>query len=169
MTYQDTLDMQGYLTIQVFDRTGQLIHTSQRQNSIVYSGRDLVAKLFAQQTIDPIRYIAVGTGNRAVDPSTDQALENEVFRKPLKLFNASEDLTDVGPGPKSDEPKRRCLILKADLDSNEPPSGPHVLQEAGLFNSDQPGKGVMYNRVVFSSGILKTTDFKLTLRWEIVF
>lgn len=167
MTYQDTLDMQGYLTIQVFDRTGQLIHTSQSQNSIVYSGRDLVAKLFAQQVIAPIRYMAVGTGAKAVDPSTDQALENEVFRKPLKLFNASEDLTDVVSDSTSGSVKRRCLTLKADLELTEPPNGSYDLREAGLFNSEQKG-GVMYNRVVFPM-ISKTNDFKLALQWKIIF
>ncbi len=168
MTYQDTLDMQGYLTIQVFDRTGHLIHTSQRQNSIVYSGRDLVAKLFAKEAIDPIRYIAVGTGTRAVDPSTDQALENEVFRKPLNLFNASEDLTDVVSDSISGSVKRRRLTLKADLELTEPPSGSYELREAGLFNSPEPKQAVMYNRVVFPS-IRKTSDFKLALQWEIIF
>ena len=46
----------------------------------------------------------------------------------------------------------------AEDDSND------VLKEAGLFTDDN----VMYNRVTFGA-ITKTTQFKLTLVWEITF
>jgi hypothetical protein len=66
------------------------------------------------------------------------------------------------------------VTLRAELDFQEPPpnadDSPHLLTEAGLFTSDDPADatGVMYNRVVFPV-ISKTTDFKLTLIWEIIF
>jgi len=170
VNYQDALDMQGHLTIQIFDRSGQLIHTTQKHNSIVYSGRDFVAKLFAQQKIDPIQYIAVGTGAKPVDPSTDKALEDEVFRKQLNPFDLSKDLTEFPPDSASGAPKRCRIKLSADLDFAEPPNQPsYDLREAGLFNSGKSEQGVMYNRVVFPTSISKSRDFKLTLLWEIIF
>lgn len=171
----EALDMQGYLTIQIFNRTGQLIHTTQKHNAIVYTGRDLVAKLFTAQKIDPIRYLAVGVGGNPVNPTKDTRLQTEVFRKELNLFDLSQDLTDLTDLTNVDQDKltRRRIKLKADLDFNQPnPDSnngqPYELKEAGLFNNNEPGKGVMYNRVVFPN-ISKTSEFKLTFVWEIVF
>lgn len=172
MHLSDTLDMRGRLTIQTRDRTGHLITTNRANNSIVYTGRDLVAKLFAQEPIDPIRYIAVGTGDADVNPNTDAQLQNEIFRKPLKEIDIGKDLMDVTTGPDDKPQTNRKIILSADLDFEEPEplanGQPHVLTEAGLFNAEKKGEGVMYNRVKFP-GISKTRDFKLTLIWEIIF
>ena len=173
MKTTDALDMQGHLTIHTFDRAGHLVHTIQEQNAIVYSGRDLVAKLFVDQEIRPVRYIAVGTGSRPVNPKEDTALQAEVFRKELKRFDLSKDLVDFRREGEADSQMRRRIMLSADLEFAEPPPNqnndqPYELREAGLFNSPESGKGVMYNRVVFPS-INKTRDFKLTLLWEIIF
>lgn len=172
MKSTDTLDMQGYLTIHIFNPIGQLIQTTQKHNSIVYSGRDLVARLFANQQISPVRYIAVGTGAKSVDP-LDTALQKEVFRKELKTFVPSKDLTDFLQDGEPISQMRRRIMLSADLGFIEPPleennDEAYELREAGLFNSAEPGTGVMYNRVVFPS-IRKNLDFKLTLVWEIIF
>ena len=51
--------------------------------------------------------------------------------------------------------------MTVNLDQNEANG---ALTEAGLFTEDN----VMYNRVVFLP-INKTSDFQLTLIWEIVF
>ncbi|MDV3349054.1 hypothetical protein QGP82_10160 [Leptothoe sp. LEGE 181152] len=177
MKIADALDMRGRLTIHRYDASGQPIDTTATNNAIVYSGRDLVAKLFAQQAIDPIRYIAVGTGGEPVNPDTDTKLAKEVFRKELKGLNLAKDLTDIQmvvpteSGEK--EQKSRRIVLSADLDFEEPnPSDnggkPYELREAGLFNAGDPNAGIMYNRVVFPN-ISKTKDFKLTLVWEIIF
>lgn len=173
MKITDALDFKGHLTIHTFDATGQLVTTAKMNNSIVYTGRDLVAKLFVNEPIAPIQYIAVGTGNKAIDPANDTGLQAEIFRKRLKQFE-TKDLTDIEVTVPTDQglkpQKSRKIILSADLDFAEPKpndnSQPHELREAGLFNAAE--KGVMYNRVVFPN-ISKTKDFKLTLVWEIIF
>ncbi len=162
MNPRDTLDMQGYLTIHMFDRAGQLIQTIQKQNSIVYSGRDLVAKRFVEADIAPIGYLAVGTGGDQVDPE-DTRLQAEVFRTKLQPFQP-EDLAPL----KQNEFNRCCLKLSAVLQASEPEQACE-LREAGLFNSEDPNKSVMYNRIVFPSSISKTSEFSLTFVWEIVF
>lgn len=176
MKITDTLAMQGRLNIQVFDPLGHRVSTNWADNAIVYTGRELVAKLFAQvDNTQPITHIAIGTGDKAVDPSQDTGLVNEVFRKALKPFDLSRDLVELEvtvPTDSGEQQQRSSLIrLSADLEFNEPnPDNnndqPYNLKEAGLFNAAEDG--VMYNRVVFP-GISKTKDFKLTLVWEIIF
>jgi len=175
MKMTDALDMRGRLTIHRYGVSGQQIDTTTANNAIVYTGRDLVAKLFTQQAIEPIRYIAVGTGGRPVNPDRDKALQSQVFRKELKTLDPSKDLTDIQMSVVTDtgekEQKSRRIILSADLDFEEPNTAnnggnPYELREAGLFNALEGG--VMYNRVIFPN-ISKTKDFKLTLVWEIIF
>lgn len=171
MKMADAMDMKGRLTIQQFNPNGQLITEIKANNFIVYTGRDLVAKMFLNQPIDPIRYLAIGTGNNPVNPLSDTALQQEVFRKEIKPLDLAKDLSD------SDEitvnvnggvitQKNRKVRLCVDLDFTEPANQPVALTEAGLFNAAKGG--IMYNRVVFPN-ITKTSDFKLTLIWEIIF
>lgn len=156
MKLEESNDMRGRLHIAIHNREGELCRKFAANNSIVLTGRDLVAKLFINETIDPISHIAVGTGTAAVDPGTDNALASELFRKPINPIDPSTDLTTTA------ENKKKVLVT-ADLDFTE---GNGALTEAGLFNAD--AAGVMYNRVVFPA-INKTTDFRLTLIWEIIF
>ena len=172
MKMVDTIDMKGQLSIQMTDRSGQIIHTSRNHNSIVYTGRDLVARLFLGLTeeVAPIRYLAVGTGGKSVDPFNDKALQVEVFRKALKPVEIAKDLTDIETSTDDGKLTNRRIFLSTDLDFMEPKppenGQPYELREAGLFNAAKGG--VMYNRVVFTN-IIKTKDFKLTLVWEIIF
>jgi hypothetical protein len=172
MRMVDAIDMRGRLTIHTVDRSGEIIQTTRNNNAIVYTGRDLVARLFlgAAGEVNPISHLAVGTGGKSVDPLNDKALQVEIFRKPLKPVEIAKDLTDIDTGATSGASQiNRRIFLSADLDFTEPNSdqvATYELQEAGLFNADKGG--VMYNRVVFPK-ISKTKDFKLTLVWEIIF
>ena len=156
MRIADHMDIKGRLTLHVRNAAGVVVEVIRAPNSIVLSGRDLVAKQFINEPINPISHVAVGTGTAAIDPNADTALDSELFRKPLDPIDTSLHLTTTGDGKKK-------VVITAELDFNE---GNGALTEAGLFN-DGTG-GVMYNRVVFLP-INKTTDFKLTLLWEIVF
>lgn len=149
--------MKGRLTLHLHDRWGKLVREIAADNDIVMSGRDLVAKLFANVSIDPISHIAVGTGATAVDPAVDQKLESELFRKAITPIDAAKDITPVD--------KKVRVIVSTELDFAE---GNGALTEAAMFNSKDPGASVMYNRVVFPP-VNKTVDFKLTLVWEILF
>lgn len=174
MFSEDGLAMKGRLHIRRFDRHGRLVEGIAADNAIVFSGRQLVARMFYDKDTDRISHLAIGTGNKAVQPDQDTNLETEVFRKKLKDFDVNQDLTEVEIEEPTGEKKRRsCIRLSADLDFQEPNpkqnnDQPYVLQEAGLFNESGKNKGIMYNRVVFPP-ISKTPDFKLTLVWEIIF
>lgn len=171
MKISDELDMRGRLQIKKFNPNGELITEIKADNFIVYTGRDLVAQLFLGQKIEPVKYIAVGTGNLAVNPVSDSKLQTEVFRKPIKAIDLSKDLSDtpevtVTKEGREIQQKNRKVIISADLDFKEPGDQTYELREAGLFNAAKAG--VMYNRVVFPV-VTKTPDFKLTLVWEIIF
>jgi len=156
MNISETIDMKGRLTIQRRDRSYNMLDEITINNSIVLTGRDLVAKLFIKEKIDPISHIAVGTGSTAVNPEKDEALETPLFRKAIAPVDPTQNLTTTSDG-------RKKVTVTAELDFNEANG---ALTEAGLFNA--ASGGVMYNRVVFPA-INKTSDFKLTLLWDIVF
>ena len=156
MKVSEAIDMQGRLTLQKRNSANEILEEMAVKNDIVLSGRDLVAKLFINETIDPISHIAVGTGTTTVNPTANAALEIELFRKPISPIDPTQHLTTTVDN-------RKKVTITAELDFSEA-NGP--LTEAGLFNAGTDG--VMYNRVVFPT-ITKTSDFKLTLLWEITF
>jgi hypothetical protein len=155
MAIQDTMDIKGSLTIQKRDLNNQLVEEIHANNTIVTSGRRLVAQLFSKDfkdTIKPVSRIAIGINDKAVSDD-DLQLAQEIFHKKINPIKDS-DLV-VLPD------KRIKLTITADLQAEE---GNGELKEAALFNDDK----VMYNRVVFKP-INKTPDFTLTLIWEILF
>ena len=157
MKIKEAFDMKGHLTLRLHDRHGELVRELEADNDIVLTGRDLVAKLFANIDITPISHIAVGTGATAVDPVADKKLQSELFRKAITPIDPAKDITPV-------ENKVR-VVVSTELDFTE---GNGALTEAAMFNSNDIGSSVMYNRVVFPP-VNKTSDFKLTLVWEILF
>lgn len=134
----------------------QLVEEIHANNTIVTSGRRLVAQLFSKDfkdTIKPVSQIAIGGNDKAVSDD-DLQLAQEIFRKKINPIKDS----DLVLLPDS---KRIKLTITADLQAEE---GNGELKEAALFNEDK----VMYNRVIFKP-INKTPDFTLTLIWEITF
>ena len=154
MGVSEDLDMKGKLTLQKYNKSNQIVQQISASNNIVLSGRDLVAKLFINEKISPISHVAVGTGTANVNPN-DTKLNAELFRKAITQIDPTRNIETING--------RRKVTISAELDFNEAGGS---LTEAGLFNAKDGG--VMYNRVVFSA-IEKTTDFKLTLIWEILF
>ncbi len=155
MKINDHIEMKGRLTMRIYSKTGELVSQQTADNDIVRTGRDLVAKQFIGLGggIAPISHLAVGTGTTPVSPQNDTALGSEIGRV---LINPATQLANTPEG-------RVKVTVTADLDFS---IGNGVLTEAGLFNAATAG--VMYNRVVFPA-VNKTTDFKLTLIWEILF
>lgn len=156
MKVHEYIDMKGHLTIRKLNAEGGLVEQVSVPNAIVLTGRDLVAKQFIKETINPVSHLAVGTGTSAVNPAADTKLGSELFRKAVNPIDPTKHLTTTADNKKK-------VTITADLDFNE---GNGALTEAGLFNADKDG--IMYNRVVFPP-VNKTTDFKLTLIWEIIF
>jgi hypothetical protein len=164
MNLSEALDIQGQLTLEKRDPNDQVIEVVKARNSIVLTGRELVAKLFIKEvkdTIKPVSHIAVGTGTTAVNPQ-DSKLATEIFRKAINPIDVGRDLQSVQYNGST----RKKVMITADLELSEAIGG---LTEAALFTGGKDDKGaVMYNRVVFPV-VSKSNDFKLTLIWEILF
>jgi YD repeat-containing protein len=157
MKITESIEPKGQLTLQMWDAQGALVNERTHNNSILLTGRDLVAKRFAMPNlIDPISHVAVGTGTDATVPTVTEELTAEVFRKQVNNFVPAQHITTTG-----DDKKK--VTFSCDLDFSEANA---VLTEAGLFNA--ASNGTMYNRVVFPP-VTKTNAFKLTLIWEITF
>ncbi len=155
MKLSEAIDLRGRLRIRMYNRANQLLNETAADNSIVLTGRDLVARLFLHLDTNPVGHVAVGTGSNPVDAVNDTQLQTELFRKPI-------DPVVLGDLTTTDQNKKKATIT-AELDFTEANG---VLTEAGLFNAEEAG--VMYNRVVFAP-VTKTSDFKLTLIWDILF
>jgi hypothetical protein len=156
MKITESIDPKGRLTLQMRDAQGVLVNEYAANNSIVLTGRDLVAKQFAGQAVAPISHVAVGTGAGATDPNVTASLGTELFRKAINPINPAQHITTTGDNKKK-------VTFSCDLDFSEANG---ALTEAGLFNASS--NGTMYNRVVFPA-VNKTNAFKLTLIWEITF
>ncbi|MEM0995721.1 MAG: hypothetical protein AAGN35_01520 [Bacteroidota bacterium] len=156
MILNDSIDPKGHLTVQMRNRAGEVVAQTASHNDIVLTGRDLVAKMFIGQSIGSVSHVAVGTDSTPTDPGITSALGSELFRKGINTINPALHLATTPDGKKK-------VTISCDLDFNEANG---ALTEAALFN--QSSNGVMYNRVVFPP-VNKTSDFKLTLIWEITF
>lgn len=172
MNLSEALDIQGRLTIQKLDRENRSIEIVRANNSIVLTGRELVAKLFMKDSsVNPVSHVAVGTNPNDKKVSVnDEKLANEIFRKAIRPIEVARDLQEVPDKrevPDQDKIPRKKVIIAADLDLDE--ANNQTLKEAALFTGDKDDtSALMYNRVVFPA-ISKTADFKLTLIWEIIF
>jgi hypothetical protein len=161
---KETLDMQGQLTIQLTDRTGQVVQKQTSKNRIVTSGRTLVSEMFTGQFSGPpptpVSHIGVGSGGTA-PADADVALETQ--RGNRNVITDVNQTTFVDPNTGV---MRLRVTLQTVFDFGEANDPSVPLREAGIFTADTGG--VMYNRVVFPD-VTKTDAFRLTLFWEIIF
>ena len=162
---RETIEMRGAVTLELTDAAGAVVHRQQYPNRIVKSGRRLVAELFGGakggKPPSPIGYVAVGSNGDAAND--DQlALGNQIGdRKPIEQITYTD--FDDKPGGSTETIKRTRVSVSAVFESADSNA---VLREAGLFTA--ASGGVMYNRVRFED-VTKTTAFKLTVLWDVVF
>lgn len=158
---EETNDMRGHLTLRISDQDGRVLREQSTRNRIVTSGRTLVAHLFGGAPSGPqparVTHMAVGTDG------TNPADADTALKAPRGVRKQIGDVT-YEPFDEGGIQRVRAR-LTAEFDFTEA-NGNEPLREAGVFNA--PTAGVMYNRVVFEP-VTKTTAFKLTLLWDIVF
>lgn len=158
MSIREDLSIAGRLTLRLTDAAGRVAEERVAHNDITLRGRELVARLFNAQLaatdIPRVSVIGVGSDDHAFNPA-DTALGRRVGSTRVTSI-AEETVTDGTGRP------RKLLRLTGELgekDCND------ELREAGLFTDNEE---LMYNRVTFKP-INKSTEFKLTLVWEITF
>ncbi len=165
---EESLNPRGYVTLQLTDRRGRIVYQDQRANRIVKSGRRLVAELFGgiASGTPPTRVTHMAVGSDGTPPNDDQTslLAQRGGRKPFTEVTYA-DFDEPVPGGGAVVKRVRASVT-AVFDFNEANDSATPLREAGIFNAATGG--VMYNRIVFEP-VTKTSAFKLTLLWDIVF
>jgi hypothetical protein len=159
MPFSDALDLRGQLTIHKIDRHQQIVAVVTAHNDITLAGRKLVASLFNKETAkatSPVNCIVVGQGTGEFSAGMTSLYEEVDRIENLK----------IAP-PEIAKNNRIKLMVTGTLEENDDHVNGKILTEAGLYRSDQE-PNILYNRVQFEP-IKKTSDFKLTLIWEIFF
>lgn len=158
--------MRAHLTLQIRDRTGQILAGRSAHNAVMRQGAELVAKLFAGTGM-PISHM--GVGNREILEEPDFEIEG-LINEPDSTGQTLEGDT-AAPLPEgaieieADETNRRIHVTIRGVMPEEAAVG--TIREAGLL-ADTPDGMVLYNRVQFEP-IDKGDDHELTLFWEIDF
>jgi hypothetical protein len=181
---RETMQMTGRVTVVLTDRDGNVVYERTHGNRIVRTGRQLVAQLFGGVAVGTppgrVTHMGVGTGATAVNDDQTDLVNPRMPRNPITSV-AYGDVIDSGGGAPmkrieatlqtvSDSSggapvKRIEATLQAVFDYGEA-NGADALREAGIFTAATGG--TMYNRVVFDP-VTKTSSFKLTLFWKILF
>lgn len=162
MNIAESLNIVGKLTVQKKNMNGEIIEEVKANNSITTAGRDLVATLFninmkPDLDLKRVTKIGVGSGPKTGEDSSNPAdteLKNLIGYTDIKKIDQDEKTKDY-------KVPRIVLTITGELGMDDCNG---ELKEAGLFTKE----GIMYNRVHFPA-INKTSDFKLTLIWEIIF
>jgi hypothetical protein len=162
---RENLDIRGAVTVELADHGGAVVVRQHRSNQIVLTGRRLVAQLFGGVASGTppgkVTHVAVGT-NGSPTTDGDTALKAERGRNPI----TNVAYTDFDDKPAGGPTVRRTRVsLTAVFDFGQA-NGTDPLLEAALFTADKAG--VMYNRVTLDA-VTKTSAFKLTVLWDIVF
>ncbi len=150
----ETHGISGKVKIILEDSSGKVITTREVKNTIVTSGKELVAQLFCGEKTDPISQVGVGSDSAATSAS-DTGLKKEISpRVNIQKVEGQTKYTTTEEG-------KAKVSLSATFDGD---NGVGALSEAGIFSK----AGVLYNRVTFDV-INKAKGHILTLSWEITF
>ena len=162
---QESMEMKGQMTIFLTGQDGKVVYEKTHKNRIVKGGRRLVAQLFGGITSGTppakVTHMGVGTGSTAPDDEQVDLVAPRLPRNPITSVTYSE-LVETSSGAPV---KRIRASLQTIFDFGEA-NGAEPLREAGIFTAGTGG--TMYNRVVFDA-VTKSSNFKLTLIWDIVF
>lgn len=157
--------MKARLHLRLTDRRGAVVDERRATNTVVTSGAQLIADLFAG-TGAPITHMGVGTDDTAPDDVAVTALTNDVNGDDDPLTGDTLGAIPAEAFTTTVVPERRVVqvrvrgTLAADAAIGR-------IREAGLVSQRDTGT-VLYNRVVFAP-VDKRDDHELTLFWEVDF
>jgi hypothetical protein len=157
--------MKARLHLRLLDRDGTLIDERRAHNTVMTSGAQLIADLFAG-TGSPITHMGVGTSDANPDDVSVTALTNVASGDDDPL--QGEVVGAIAPSAfvATVVPERRVVQVRVRATLPEDAAIGRI-REAGLV-SQTDGATVLYNRVVFAP-VDKRDDHELTLFWEVDF
>ena len=144
MQHSSALNAKGRLTIEQFDKDGNLIHTDKTTNVVVSDGLDYITSRKKDATATAMSHMAVGSDNTAA-ASGDTALGTELGRVALTSTTVSSNtITYVGDFPAG--------------------TGTGAVVEAGVLNA--ASAGTLLCRTVFSV-VNKAAADTLKITWTL--
>jgi len=144
--FHEGLKIKGRVRVRVFDvKTGKLLEEQIIRNVFTIPGKQTVAGFLAGESVNPMTYIAVGSGTTTPTES-DTALESEIGRK---VF--TERYRDGN--------KAYITAFFGSGDANG------TWNEVGIF--DQASGGIMFARTLFNTPISKDTSKTVAIDWEV--
>ena len=144
MQHSSALNAKGRLTIEQFDKDGNLIHTDKTTNVVVSDGLDYITSRMKDATATAMSHMAVGSDNTAA-AAGDSALGTELGRVALTSTSVSSNtITYVGDFPAG--------------------TGTGAVVEAGVFNA--ASSGTLLCRTVFSV-VNKAAADTLKVTWTL--
>jgi hypothetical protein len=166
--------IQGSLRLELRDDAGRVVLVRRAHNTVLRSGAELVAQLFAGAATTPVNGMAVGTNAQPPGPPYEVAKLTTVddTGQPLEGGTAvAVQGADVKVETLADE--RRVLVsLRAVVPKGAAVAhaGAAFLAEAALGALANDGSQLtkIYNRVVFDP-VPKGREHELALYWEISF
>lgn len=145
MNLQENLKMKGELTIQVFDRQGNLKSAQKVPNLVVTAGKNYIASRMVGTSSTVMNGMAIGTGT-GTPAAGDTTLNTEVDRQALTAFTASTNtVTATATFPAG--------------------SGTGAIREAGIFNNATSG-GTMLCRTTFPE-VNKQAGDSIAITWTV--
>lgn len=144
MQHSSALNAKGRLTIEQFDKDGNLIHTDKTTNVVVSDGLDYITSRMKDATATAMSHMAVGSDNTAA-ASSDSTLGTELGRVALTSTTVSSNtITYVGDFPAG--------------------TGTGAVVEAGVLNA--ASSGTLLCRTVFSV-VNKAAADTLKITWTL--
>lgn len=158
--------MKGFLTLKLRDKNQQLITERRGGNSVMQTGGEILARLFAGSGTG-ITHMGVGTNDQAHSEGyTTTELANEAVGE----IPALEGETQIAIAPDAftitTDTTRQVITVK--LRATLPATAAvGTIREAGLLSISEEGTS-LYNRIIFDP-VVKGDDHELTMFWEVSF
>jgi hypothetical protein len=111
-------------------KSGRILDVETIHNTIVNTGLNLVRDFLGDVAVDAPKYIAIGTGDTAVQ-NTDVALETENTRAEATIDNETN--------------------YQVEFSKTFEFAGDYAITEAGLFDRSVASGSTMFNRTVFAA------------------
>jgi len=144
---EETIDLKGIVTINIFDHLGKLTRTIEENNLVTNAGKNFfVNKIIDDPSVagSAVQSIAVGSGSTA-PTETNTSLENETGRIQVSSISSSNNIGEF------------VTSLSAGVATG-------TIQEAGLYTSDDIP--VLISRIVLSSPFVKGSNESITVSWR---
>ena len=144
MQHSSALNAKGRLTIEQFDKDGNLIHTDKTTNVVVSDGLDYITSRMKDATATAMSHMAIGSGSTAA-AGGDSALGSELGRVALTSTAVSGAV----------------VTYTATFGAG---TGTGAVTEAGILNASS--SGTLLCRTVFSV-VNKGASDSMTITWTV--